>query len=216
MKQNIVFQDVQAAFEQAVSRAVEAIDDFPWEDEACYAHWLGQTYYLVRHTTRFLTSTAGRIEIEDEETHKFLLHHLKEEAGHEMLAYNDLVKLGWKIDMVPETIEATLMLQSQYYWISKTPYAHFSFFWVLEQLSVLRGKKIIDRVLTVHSPKTVSFLKLHAAEDVQHIKDIYNQITRHEPEEYAAIYHNLNQTGYLYSLMLKNIKAQHYRKERAA
>jgi hypothetical protein len=202
-------QDVEAAFENAMKQMIGGIDAFPWENEAAYAHWLVQTYYLVRHTTRFLTMSAGKMSIDQNDFHEFFLHHLREESGHEMLAYRDLEALDWKIDKVPETIEAQMMLQSQYYWLNQTPFAHFGFFWCLEKLSVERGKKAMERIQKVHGPSCMSFLELHSAEDIGHVVSIHERITKIPQMHYDSLIRNIEQTGYLYSRMLSEIAAKH-------
>lgn len=202
-------EDVERAFRNAIGLMNKGADEFPWESEAAYAHWLGQTYYLVRHTTRFLTLSAAGMTIEQEDFHQFFLHHLRDESGHEMLAFHDLESLNWNIADVPETMEAQIMLQCQYHWLNKTPFAHFGFFWCLEKLSVERGPYAMGRVGKAHGPLCMSFLELHSAEDVGHVVSIYERIKRIPAENYAALIRNIEQTGYLYAKMLNEIAAAH-------
>jgi hypothetical protein len=202
-------KDVEAAFQNAMAQMIRASDEFKWEAEAAYAHWLGQTYYLVRHTTRFLTLSAASMTIEEEEFHQFFLHHLRDEAGHEMLAYNDLERLHWKIEMVPETMEAQIMLQCQYYWLNTAPFAHFGFFWCLEKLSVERGAMAMRRISKAHGTDCMSFLQLHTAEDVGHIVSIYERVKKIPSQHYGALIKNIEQTGYLYAKMLREISAEY-------
>lgn len=209
-------EDVENAYETAVKNVIEAIDVFPWEDEACYAHWLGQTYYTVRHTTRFLTLSAGLMKINEESFHQFYLHHLREETGHEMMAYRDFEAMGWKVEDIPETTEAQLMIQSQYHFLHQTPFAHFGFFWCLERLSCDRGQMITQRARKAHGPETISFITLHAAEDVGHVKTIRDKVTDIPASDFEDLIRNLEQTGYLYSKMLNEIAAKYAQKTKAA
>jgi hypothetical protein len=207
--------DVESAFRNAMGQMIGAIDDFPWESEEAYAHWLGQTYYLVRHTTRFLTLSAGKMTLEQDQFHQFFLHHLRDESGHEMLAYHDLESLGWKIDAVPETIEAQMMLQCQYYWLNQTPFAHFGFFWCLEKLSVERGVAAMARIQKVHGPSCMTFLELHSAEDIGHVVSIHERVKNIDPIHYDALIRNIEQSGYLYGKMLNEIAHKYGGKRRS-
>lgn len=212
----IEIQDVERAFESAVAQIIRGIDEFPWESEAAYAHWCAQTYYLVRHTTRFLNLSAGRMTIKDEAMHQFYLSHLREETGHEMLAYRDVEALGWSIEDTPETQDAQLMIQNQYYWLNSNPLAHFGFFWCLEKLSVERGRQVIERVRKAHGPECYSFLELHSEEDVGHVVNIQEKIKDIPTDQYEFVIRNLEQTGSLYSKMLKEIAMKYGTKSRNA
>jgi hypothetical protein len=209
-------QDVEKAFDISVNQMCSAIDEFPWHDEAAYAQWLGQTYYTVRHTTRFLTLSAGRMTVEQEQFHQFYLHHLREETGHEMLAYRDFENLHWKVEDIPETMEAQLMIQSQYHFLHQTPFAHFGFFWCLEKLSCERGKMIIQKASKAHGPECVSFIELHAAEDIGHVKTIHERVKDIPEADYLDLIRNIEQTGFLYSKMLKEISVKYAKKAKAA
>lgn len=207
-KNNISIEEVVNNFDHVIGKIVNAADEFPWNDEVAYAHWLAQTYYLVRHTTRFICLTAGHLSLEQEEFHQFLLKHLKEETGHEMLALNDLQEgLHWSVQDTPERIESQLMLQSQYFWIKKNPFAHFGFFWVLEKLSVERGGKIIPTIRKAFGNATTSFLDLHSQEDITHVQTIFSKVNKIPPQYLYDLNLNIIQTGELYTQMLNEIAA---------
>lgn len=216
MTNRYTIEDIEKVFNHATEQMFKAVDAFPWENEAAYAHWLGQTYYTVRHTTRFLTLSAGRMKVGQEDFHQFYLHHLREETGHEMMAYRDFEAMDWKIDDLPETMEAQLMIQSQYHFLYQTPFAHFGFFWCLEKLSCERGKMIVHRASKAHGPETISFIDLHAAEDVGHVKEIRERIKDIPVGDYEDLIRNIEQTGFLYSKMLNEIAAKYGQKTKAA
>lgn len=215
MKKHTI-EDVEKSFEKAVAQMAKAVDEFPWTNEACYAQWLGQTYYTVRHTTRFLTLSAGLMTVEQEQFHQFYLHHLREETGHEMMAYRDFENLDWKIDDIPETIEAQLMIQSQYHFLHQTPFAHFGFFWCLEKLSCDRGQFITNTARKAHGPECISFITLHAAEDIGHVKTIRDKVGAIPESDFGDLIRNIEQTGYLYSRMLNEMAAKYGEKTKAA
>lgn len=198
--------DLKKIFDQEMKALLAAVDSFPWESREAYAHWLGQSYYLVRHTTRFASYTASRIDFENEPLHKHLLKHLREEVGHEMLAYNDLKKMGFKIDDVPRTMHADLMIQTQYFWIGVSPFAHFGFIWVLESLASYRGAKVMKRIEKVHGDQCYSFWDVHTEVDASHAAEIYEVVKNFDPTEYDHVVETVKQTVYLYSHMLHEIE----------
>lgn len=203
--------ELNKTFMVAIKRTSdEGLLIFPWENKEFYCRWLAQTYYMVRHTTRFLCLTGAKFSFEDQKLHQFCLNHLKEEAGHELLAKKDLEILGDKLKQLPPSPETEYMIQNQYYWINKTPFAHFGFFWVLEQLSVLCGNQIIERVHKAHGTNCTSFLDLHASEDVKHTKTIYSKVQAFPEHELESLISNIRQTGFAYSEMLKTLQKPNY------
>lgn len=204
MKKNINIQVVKKIFDDSMRELMAAIDKFPWQDEHSYAHWLGQSYYMTRHTTRLASYTASRIGFENEELHKHMLGHLREETGHEQLALNDVKNMDWSINQIPETWPTKLMISSQYHWISQSPYAHFGFIWVLESLASLRGQAILAKVKK-RFPESCTFIEVHAEVDEGHAAQIFNEIKGFKPEEYAYVIETVEQTCRLYSHMLNEV-----------
>jgi hypothetical protein len=209
-------EDLKKLFDEQMQRLLSVVDSFPWEDKSAYSHWLGQSYHLVRHTTRFATYTASRIDFDHEPLHKHLLRHLREEVGHEMLAYNDLKNIGSKIEDVPKTTYASLMIQTQYYWIGVSPFAHFGFIWVLESLASYRGAKVMERIKKVHGDKCYSFWDVHTEVDADHAAEIFEVVKKFDPSEYERVAETVTQTVYLYSQMLHEIEAKVLSKKSAA
>lgn len=210
MKLNNLIKELEKTFEIAIKLTSEGLLSFPWEDKEAYCRWSAQTFYMVQHTTRFLCLTGSKFSLENQKLHQFCLNHLKEETNHELLAKRDLETLGYSLDRLPPSPETEFMIQSQYYWINQTPFAHFGFFWVLEQLSVTCGKQMIERVRKAHGPKCTTFLDLHANEDIEHVKTIFEKVNSFPESELPALINNIRQTGFAYSQMLKTIKNQDY------
>jgi hypothetical protein len=209
-------KEVKKIFDKEMKSVLDGIDNFPWHDKKAYCALLAQSYYMVRHTTRFASYAASRIGFENEALHKSLLRHLKEETGHEMLAFNDIKNLEMSVKDCPEMMETKLMIQSQYYWISQSPYTHYGFIWVLEALSVLRGKFMLDKVQSAYKGKCYSFIDVHSEEDGHHVDGIVDEIQKFSPEQIKFVIENVRQTSFLYSQMLKNITEFSAKKKKAA
>jgi hypothetical protein len=212
----IALKKLKTEFDSEMKLLLQAIDAFPWENETAYCHWLAQAYYMVKHTTRFASFAASRIDFKDERLHKSLLQHLREEVGHEMLALKDLKSMGWTLNETPEMMETKFMIQNQYYWIAKSPYTHYGFIWVLEALAVLRGKELVKRMSKHHPENCFSFIDVHAEEDVDHSDAIVAQISEFKTEDLIMLRENMLQTFYLYAEMLSHIAAKSKKHQKAA
>ncbi|MBO9667692.1 MAG: iron-containing redox enzyme family protein [Bdellovibrio sp.] len=202
---NALAEKTQSVFKTESQKMINAFINFPWENEEAYSHWLAQSYYLVRHTTTYLCLTAGGMSFHQPEHHSFLLHHLREETNHEMLAFRDQENMGWTIDQTPETFEAQMMSQSQYYFIDKTPFAHYGFFWLLEAMAAEAGPIALKRLMKTYGKGCVSFLELHATEDVEHSREIAAMVEKFPAHVLPYVIRNMEQTGRLYTEMLENI-----------
>src|SRR4051812_48763357 len=113
----ITSQDLKKAFDSAIDLAAKQIQVFPWENREAYLQWLAQTYYLVRHTTRFLCLSAARAPIDKRELHYGFVKHLGEESNHDIPLINDMKKLGAAPDQYPELPQTRLLRNNQYYWL---------------------------------------------------------------------------------------------------
>lgn len=213
---NDLLATLDKTFDHNIKMVVAQMEAFPWENEEVYCGWLGQTFAMVQHTTRFLCYTASQFSFDAESHHAFCLNHLREEVGHENLAQKDLEDLGSTTKQYPPCLETDLMIQSQYYWISRTPFSHFAFFWVLEKLSTAYGPQAIARIRKSHGPTCASFLELHAQEDVGHVKLIRDKVEVIPTEHLPAVIKNVEQTGILYAQMLKSLAARYSYSHKAA
>ncbi|MNJ93380.1 hypothetical protein D3C87_110600 [compost metagenome] len=198
-------EKIHQVFERESKKMIAAFIEFPWENEEAYAHWLAQSFYLVRHTTTYLCLTAGAMSYDNPEHHSFLLHHLREETNHEKLALNDQETLGWDLSQTPETFEAQMMMQSQYYFINKSAFAHYGFFWLLEKMAAEAGPVVVQRLRKHYGDSCITFLDLHAHEDVEHSREIGEAVATFPKHVLTHVIRNMEQTGQLYCQMLKGI-----------
>lgn len=65
-----------------------------------YAAYLGQTYHLVRHTSRTLALAAARLTDDRRELRRWFLEQAVEEHGHELFCVKDLKNLGLNPEVV--------------------------------------------------------------------------------------------------------------------
>jgi hypothetical protein len=200
---------MRALLSTCVERVSSAIDRFPWESRESYADWLAQTYYYVRHSTRLLAASAARFAFDPRGNalhHRFAAH-MGEEKKHELLAAHDLKELGTSIEMLPERSSTRLFYEPQYYKIEhQHPIALFGYILPLEAVGPLCGSKIMGRIAGSHGSKCTSFLKLHAADDVEHVEKALEMVAGVPADERIIIEQNVRQTTYAYVAMLVDIE----------
>jgi len=199
---------VREALQSSMDRVYTSVDRFPWTDERAYANWLAQSYHMTKYTTRVAALTAGYMPIECSDIHKRSLIHLKEENGHELLALNDLKKMGYKIEDLKKTIEASVMVQSQYYFIDMHPAAHFGFVIVLEAIAAQKGGVIINALRSRFDQDCCSFIEIHAEVDQHHVGDLAELINASPEHCHDLMIENMQQTAELYSKMLDGIAGE--------
>lgn len=192
------------SFDKEVQAMTSRIPDVPWENPVAYAEWLAQTYFLVRHTTRFVALAAGRTAVEDRETHYAMVHHLKEEANHDLVALRDIKALDDSIENHVEFPETRLIRNNQYYWIENGhPMALNGYALLLEGLSVKMGPAILERLKNSPNKDATAFLKLHVEVDQDHYADGLEHLVKAPEPIMRQIFANLEESSLLYIRMLE-------------
>jgi predicted metal-dependent hydrolase len=134
--------------------------------------------------------------------------HIGEECSHEQLALNDLQRLGVDANALRELSSTRMFYETQYYKIDYVdPYALYGYILMLEATGPLCGDAIATRVTSAHGPKCASFLKLHAAEDVDHVQRALAMVGELDTSTHATVLQNLHQSASAYRLMLSEIAA---------
>lgn len=173
------------------------------EDKEVYANFLAQTYYYVRYSTRMLAAAAANMSFEDNKHYKRFIDHISEESFHEKLAESDLKKLGKSLSTYKELPETSMLWETQFYKIDhKDPLSLMGYIIALEYFAVIAFPKVLEKLTTQYGTAT-SFVKLHAEEDVDHIKKAIDLLADLSEDRKKAIYENVEQTAVAYSNMLK-------------
>jgi hypothetical protein len=200
---------MKATLATSVEQLSGALERFPWEDRAVYADWLAQTYFYVRHSTRLLAASAARFSFDprgDALHHRFGAH-IGEEKKHEKLAEHDLKELGRSIREMKERASTRMFYETQYYKIEhQHPIALFGYILPLEAVGPACGPRILERIAGAHGPKSASFLKLHATEDVDHLDKALEMLADVPQGERTFIEENLVQSTHAYIGMLNEIR----------
>lgn len=195
---------IKKPFYEILESAKNSVAQFPWENKQAYAAWLAQSYYFVRHSTRLLALSAGKLDLSQEFLHQRMTAHFTEENGHEKLALLDLKSLGFDISNFSEFTSTKLFYQSQYYWLLQRSAASIMGYIIfLEGFAAAEGPNILKTVLRHHGQNTVRFLKVHAEEDQNHIKTAFDAIRTLDNSEIDEIIENMRTSAELYTVILE-------------
>jgi hypothetical protein len=200
---------MKALLDECGKQLGQAVDRFPWSDRRAYADWLAQTYFYVRHSTRLLAAAAARFSHEERDTalHTRFATHMAEEKKHELLCVHDLKVIGYALDTLPEHYSTRMFYEPQYFKIEhQAPIALFGYILPLEAIGPWHGKRILESLVQAHGEKSVSFLKLHAAEDVDHLDKALQMLDGLAGRERTLVEDNMRQTTYAYVGMLHDIR----------
>jgi hypothetical protein len=196
-------------FDTNLARIETLSDNYPWHDANAYAWWLAQTYYLVRHTTRFIALTAARVPFEQNWLHYKLMEHCREESGHDALALNDIQRMGFSVDQLAPLPETTALYRAQYYALEYgLPVSHFGYSFCFEGYACRRAGQIRKAVEAAHGKGTATFLAVHAVVDQDHFAEAFQVLDKLSPAEGAEIRENLILSCYLYEAMMKRLIAE--------
>lgn len=200
---------LRSKFEAVVQEVARVARALPWENKNFYSEWLAQQFYLVTHTPRLLCSYALRIPVQSRGEFDHILHHLKEETGHDGWLLKDLNKLGTSpAEFKPHPAGAAL-IKSQYYQVQyEHPITLCGYSQFLEYLSVVVAAELAERVEKAFGPQTAVFLKGHAAVDVEHAEDGWKMLENLSPELEAKVLENLYMSATLYMQMLGDLKGK--------
>lgn len=180
--------------------------DCPWESEEFYKGWLAQTYYLIRHTTKFLALSAARIPVDDRANHYFMLHHIEEEANHDFMPLKDLENLGARPDQYRELPETEMIHQLQYYWIQfQHPLALCGYAFILEGAAKFFGPQLLERLEKTYGKKSTVHLRVHAVVDQDHYDEGRKFLETLDDTACEAIARNLKQSTLLYQRMMERL-----------
>jgi hypothetical protein len=200
---------MKALLRECSDRLGDAVDAFPWRDRRAYGDWLAQTYFYVRHSTRLLAAAAARFPLNEpgNALHSRFAAHMAEEKRHELLCIHDLKSIGLSLAELPERHTTRMFYEPQYYKIEHlSPITLFGYILPLEAIGPWHGRRILEPLILAHGPKSVAFLKLHAAEDVEHLDKALQSLDGLDGLDRERVMENMRQTTHAYVAMLAEIR----------
>ena len=148
-----------------------------------YAIYMMETYHYTFHNSRNQAAVAARHDEMDINYMKFCLHHAREEAGHEMMAFSDIKKLGFNISKnnLPQPLPATQELIRYIYDIAENanPIARLGYsFWAERVYSYITPLLKLMKYGVGISDNSMTFFKEHSDIDAKHAEDVDRAIIR--------------------------------------
>ena len=194
--------------DQSMTTVRAAIRAFPWSDRVAYGDWMAQTYHYVKHSTRLLAAAAARFPTDEagNALHHRFAKHMSEEKKHELLCIHDLNALDFPLGAFTELPATHMFYASQYFAVEhQDPMALFGYILVLEVTSVREGDWVKDEVVRAHGEKAAAFVKLHSAEDVEHVEKALRALEASTPAQSALVCDNMRRTAYGYGAILEEV-----------
>lgn len=202
-----ILQATRTEAQQSVDQIFADLDGFPWHEKHVYANWLAQTYYFVRHATRLLTYAAARCKFNEEELHQALIKGAREENKHELLALNDLAKLGLNIEDFPELPETAAYHQTLYFAIDHDgPAALVGYFLPLEGVGGQKMKPDYERISRTYGKQASTFLQVHCDLDVGHFSDGIRELAHFSESQLQSVHKNIKLSVALYRRMIAALR----------
>lgn len=191
----------------SMDRVVGKLNSFDWADKELYSDWLAQSYYYTSYSTRMLAFAASWTDTAEQGYYRRSLQHIREEQGHDLIAKNDLEKLGGSLSNLHERGVTRSLWEPQFYKMQKSPAALLGYILALEELAVKTFGVLHTKLSEVYPKEACRFVQVHADDDPDHVEEALKQIEACTPEQREAIYANYVQTCDLYRLMLEEIEA---------
>lgn len=201
-------EKLNRALEESIALSKESYENMPWDNKTFYANYMAQTFYYVRHSTRILALSAGRLDYENHQhVHLRFLKHLGEEANHEKLATNDLKFLGYNITDFKELNSTRFFYEPQYYKIEhQHPMALMGYILFLEVLALNVCPPLSRKLHDIYGKKAATFLFVHGEEDPHHVSEAKKLLESLDSTALKFITENLTQSAYAFDMMMKEIR----------
>jgi pyrroloquinoline quinone (PQQ) biosynthesis protein C len=200
--------ELKEIFEIEQKKLEEIRKAFPWDNQEAYINWLVNTYEYALNTSKILATTGGRLPGEKNVVSNRFIAHASEEKGHEKLLENDVKNFGLRMNDLQSSILGQAFHQSLYYWMyADNPLGIFGWVLALEGFAVRNCTAMYDICNKTFGSKCSSFLKVHAAEDEDHLHKAFESIKSFTGEENALIAHSLKFYSGMYGNLLQKIHA---------
>lgn len=192
--------DIRALFDDIQKDLTKVADEFPWENPEAYVSWMAQTYEYALATTRILALTGAHIPMHQTPLATRYIQHSTEERGHDKLLINDAKALGADLLKTKILPEAEAFHKSVYYWIYQghTPVI-MGWVLLLEGFAVTNGPKLFERTEKAHGKKATSFMRVHTAEDPDHVDKAFQALNTYSEAELEEVAHGLRVYAKLYA-----------------
>jgi hypothetical protein len=152
-------------------------------ERAYYARYLENVWHYAQHSSVVIGTAGARCVTTHPKLADYLLHHAREELGHEEWALADLAAMGIGAERVRASrpvLACAAMIGMEYYVAAHgNPVGIFGWLFVLEAMGDDLGHAAAESVKReLDLPDGIRFLAGHGDADAAHTKDITEQIER--------------------------------------
>ena len=173
---NRPFKEKLSHLDELLVETSNKLVQMPWDQKTFVASWHAQMYYFLCNASRLTSTAASRLTISDDDWHQYFIQHSIEEKQHEILAKNDVEKLGFQINDFPEHYSTMALYQTQYYYMDRVdPLSLLACILHREGLSLYCGNNLLQQIRDA-GHGTEEFLELHVGEDEHHVEDALNGV----------------------------------------
>lgn len=189
-----------------IDQLKKTMDLVNWDDPKIYAAYMAQTFYYVSHSTRLLALAAGHLPLSAGPAHQRFVKHISEENRHEVLASRDVTALGFRVEDFAELDTVKAFYRLQYYMIQNvSPWSLLGYIAALEALAVHGGPALHERVCRQYGAKSGSFLKVHSAEDIEHVEQAFAMIEALPADVQTSVWENFEMSCSLFEAFLRDL-----------
>lgn len=200
-------ESIVRVLDKEVPKLAKTFLEFPWENEECYSHYLAQSFFYVTHSVKLLKYAAEKTQNQDLKS--CLLHHIEEEVGHELLAKNDLQRLGYNLNDFSEDPLTERIYQRIYEGIDRHgPAPIVGYAMALEGISALSCPGIARKLEARYGKQKSTFISLHAMVDQEHAKEGIEILKHFSDDELKVIEHYMRDSISIYTEFLNHLSAR--------
>jgi heme oxygenase len=161
-----------------------------------YTKYLMNVWHYAQHSAIVIGMAGARAVARAPELADYLLHHAREELGHEQWALDDLAALGIGKDEVrasrPVPACAAMIGYEYYIAAHANPIGLFGWLYVLEAMGEDLGGTIAEKLRAdLGLEQGVKFLAGHGEADEAHTADLTQQIKEHVSDEDLTDVHHV-------------------------
>jgi pyrroloquinoline quinone (PQQ) biosynthesis protein C len=185
-------------------------------DLAVYTRYLINVFHYACHSAEVIALAGARCTRSHPGASQYLLHHAREEMGHELWALDDLRSLG----MDEQAVHAgrpvpacAAMIGFEYYIAGRAnPVGLFGWLYVLEAIGDDLGKRVAAglQMALGGNHRGIKFVAGHGVADHEHTADLTDVISQHitAPQDVADVNHVADVSADLYVRMFRQIGAK--------
>jgi pyrroloquinoline quinone (PQQ) biosynthesis protein C len=180
-------------------------------DRSYYARYLENVWHYAQHSAVVIGTAGARCVPTHPKLADYLLHHARQELGHEEWALSDLAAMGISTEQVRVSrpvLACAAMVGMEYYVAAHAnPVGIFGWLYVLEAMGDDLGHAAAQSVRRgLDLPDGIKFLAGHGEADAEHTKDIIEQIKHNVPtRDLKYVYFVADVMAELYVLMFRQI-----------